>query len=131
MSPHEVLAQHMVDVQRATADSREASERKLTTSSHTVSTNILLPDPLVKKRLSIYYLNLGPRRGKEDAFEKQLAGRWHIITLQEASEYASHDILTGRFHVTDPLRRMRDSLQQGHLSQHRCQVHLQETRDGS
>ena len=26
----------------------------------------------------------GPRRGKEDAFEKQIAGRWHVITLQEA-----------------------------------------------
>ena len=25
---------------------------------------------------------------------------WHVITLQEASEYVDHDILTGRFHVT-------------------------------
>ena len=41
-----------------------------------------------------------PRRGKEDVFEKQIAGRWHIITLQEASEYVDHDILTGRFSVT-------------------------------
>ena len=31
---------------------------------------------------------------------KQIAGRWHVITLQEASEYVDHDILTGRFHVT-------------------------------
>ena len=52
------------------------------------------------KRLSIYNWNPGPRRGKEDAFEKQIAGRWHVITLQEASEYVDHDILTGRFHVT-------------------------------
>ena len=37
---------------------------------------------------------------KKDAFEKQIAGRWHVITLQDASEYADHDILTGRFHVT-------------------------------
>ena len=41
-----------------------------------------------------------PRRGKEDAFEKQIAGRWHVTTLQEASEKVDHDILTGRFHVT-------------------------------
>ena len=54
----------------------------------------------VQKRLSIYNWNPGPRRGKEDAFEKQIAGRWHVITLQEASEYVDHDILTGRFHVT-------------------------------
>ena len=41
--------------------------------------------------------NPGPRRGKEDAFEKQIAGRWHIRTLQEASKLrwpqASHESL--------------------------------------
>ena len=51
------------------------------------------------KRLSIYNLNAGVRRGKEGAFEKQIAGKWHVITLQEASEYVDHDILTNRFHV--------------------------------
>ena len=30
---------------------------------------------------------------KEDAFEKQIAGKRHIITLQEASEYDEHEIL--------------------------------------
>ena len=54
----------------------------------------------VQKRLSIYNWNPGPRRGKEDAFEKQIAGKWHVITPQEASEYVDHDILTNRFHVT-------------------------------
>ena len=39
MSPDEVLVQHMVDIQKATADVREASERKPTTSSHTNSVN--------------------------------------------------------------------------------------------
>ena len=29
--------------------------------------------------------NPGPRRGKEDAFEKQIAGKWHIITLRATS----------------------------------------------
>ena len=53
-----------------------------------------------QKRLSIYNWNPGPRRGKEDAFEKQIAGRWHIITLQEASEYVEHKFLRERFHVT-------------------------------
>ena len=38
--------------------------------------------------------------GKEDAFEKQIAGMWHIITLQAASEYVDHELLTNRFHVT-------------------------------
>ena len=35
MNPHEVLIQHMVDIQRATADFREASERRPATSSQT------------------------------------------------------------------------------------------------
>ena len=54
----------------------------------------------VQKRLSIYNWNPGPRRGKEGAFEKQITGKWHVITLQEAIEYVDHELLTNRFHVT-------------------------------
>ena len=101
VSPHEVLVQHMIDIQRATADFREASERRPATSSQTNRANKHFSTrSRVQKRLSIYNWNFGPRRGKEDAFEKQIAGTWHVITLQEASEYVDHDILTGRFHVT-------------------------------
>ena len=101
MDPHEVLVHHMVDVQKATADFREASERRPASSSQTHSAKKhFSTQSLAQKRLSIYHWNPGPRRGKEDAFEKQIAGRWHVITLQEASEYVGHDILTGRFHVT-------------------------------
>ena len=55
---------------------------------------------IVQRRLSIYNWNDGPRRGKEDAFDQQFAGRWHIITLQEASEYVDHELPTNSFHVT-------------------------------
>ena len=84
-----------------TADFREASERRHDAPSQTnrFSKSISNRSP-VQKRLSIYNWNPGTRRGKEDAFEKQIAGRWHVITLQEASEYVDHDTLTGRFHVT-------------------------------
>ena len=86
---------------RATAEFREASERKPATSSQTQSANKhFSTQSLVQRRLSIYNWNPGLRRGEEDAFEKQIAGRWHIITLQEASDYVDHDILTYRFHVT-------------------------------
>ena len=54
----------------------------------------------MQKRLSIYNWNPGPRRGKEDAIEKQIAGKWHLITLQKASDYVEHEILHERFHVT-------------------------------
>ena len=91
----------MLDVQKATADFREGSERMPATSSQTHRVSKLFSNRSpVQKRLSIYNWNPVPRRGKEDAFEKQIAGRWHVITLQEASEYVDHDILTGRFHVT-------------------------------
>ena len=101
LSPHEVLAQHVVDVQKVVADFREASERRQASPSQTHGANkhFFTQSP-AQKRLSIYNWNPGPRRGKEDAFEKQIAGKWHIITSQEASEYVDHDILTGRFHVT-------------------------------
>ena len=39
MSDHEILDQHMVDIEKATAEFREASERKLATSSHMNSSN--------------------------------------------------------------------------------------------
>ena len=67
------------------------------TSRFSYSISIRSP---VQKRPSIYNGNPLPRLGKEDAFEKQIAGRRHVITLQEASEYVDHDILTYRFHVT-------------------------------
>ena len=91
MSENEILAQHMVDIQKATADFREASERKPTTSSHATSVQKTHFGTrlIAQKRLSIYNWNPGLRRGQEDAFEKQFAGRWHVITLQEASDMSS------------------------------------------
>ena len=53
---------------------------------HMVPTNIFSTRSLVQKRLSIYNWNPRPPRRKEDAFEKQIAVKWHIITLQETSD---------------------------------------------
>ena len=95
------LVRHKVDAQKAVADFREASERRHDTSSQAYRFDKNTPNRSpVQKRLSIYNWNPEPRRGKEDAFEKQIAGKWHVITLQEASEYVDHDIPTSRFHVT-------------------------------
>ena len=96
LSDHEILVQHMVDVEKATAEFREASERKHATSAR----KRFATRSIVQRRLSIHNWNPGPRRGKEDAFEQQISGRWHIITLQEASDYFDHELLTNRFHVT-------------------------------
>ena len=101
ISEHEILVQHMVDIEKATAEFREASERKHATSSHMNSSSKLFATcSIVQRRLRIYNWNPGPRRGKEDAFEQKIAGRLHIITLQEASDYVDHELLTNRFHVT-------------------------------
>ena len=91
----------MVDVQKAVAEFREASARRHDTSSQEYHFDNNVPNRSpVQKRLSIYNWNPGPRRGKEDKIERHIAGKWHVITLQEASEYVDHDILTHRFHVT-------------------------------
>ena len=97
------------------ADFRDAFERIQSSSSQSYGVNKFFSSlSPMQKRLSIYNWNPGLRRGKEDAIEKQIAGKCHIITLQEASEYVEHEILHERFHVT-PLCGLRGSLQQGYL----------------
>ena len=101
MSPREVLAEHVVDIHRIEADFRDAFERIQSSSSQTPGVNKLFSSQSpTQRRLSIYNWNPGPRRGTEDAIEHQIAEKWHIVTLQEASDYVEHKILHERFHVT-------------------------------
>ena len=80
---------------------REAPARKHSPSCQGYHFNKDLPNRLTEQtRLSVYIWNPGPRRGKEGAIERHIAGKWHIITLQEAIEYLEHDFLTNRFPVT-------------------------------
>ena len=75
------MVRHMVDVQKAVPDFREASERGHDASSQAYCFDRNLPNRSpVQKRLSIHNSNPGPRRGKEDAFEK-IAGKWHVKHL--------------------------------------------------
>ena len=74
MSPHEILAEHVVDIHKVLADFRDAFERNQSSSSQTHGVNkYFSSQSLAQRRLSIYSWNPGPRRGKEDAFEKQIA----------------------------------------------------------
>ena len=87
--------------QRAYAAFREAPARKHCPSFQGYHFNNDVPNRLTEQtRLTVYNWNPGPRRGKEGAIEKHTAGKWHIITLQQAIEYLEHDVLTNRFHVT-------------------------------
>ena len=93
-----VLERHAVDNRKALA---EASTRRHDTSYQEYHFDYNVPNrSSVQKRLSIYNWNPGPPRGREGAIEKQIAGKWHVITLQEAIEYVDHGLLTNRFHVT-------------------------------
>ena len=63
MSHHEIVVQHVVDIHKATAEFREASQRKPATSSHMNSTNKdFATRSVVQRRPSIYNWNPGPRR---------------------------------------------------------------------
>ena len=76
MSPQQILAEHVVDIRKVVADFRDAFERKQSSSSQTNGVNKYFSSQSpVQRRLSIYNWNTGPRRGREDAFEKQIAGK--------------------------------------------------------
>ena len=92
-----ILERHAVDIRKAHAEFREASARRHVTSYQKYHFDNDVP---AQRRLSIYNWNPGARRGKEGAIEKQIAGKWHIMTFQEALGYVDHELLTNRFHVT-------------------------------
>ena len=101
MTSDGILTEHVVDIHRIEADFRDAFQRILASSSQASGVNkFFSSQSLMQKRLSVYNWNPGPRRGGEGGIEKKFAGKWHLITLQEASDYIEHEILHERFHVT-------------------------------
>ena len=101
MTPDEIFTEHVVDIHRIAADFCDAFEKIQASSSQASGANELFSSQsLMQKRLSVYNWNPGPRRGTEGAIEKQIAGKWHLISLQEASDYVNHAILHERFYVT-------------------------------
>ena len=64
----------------------------------TVTVNIFLLSHLCRSGSASTTGTMGPDAEKK--IPSKIAGRWHVITLQEASEYVVHDFLAGRFHVT-------------------------------
>ena len=60
-----------------------------------------VPNRLLEQtRLSILSWNPGPRRGREGASAEHIAGKWHVIALQEAIEYLQHESITNHFYIT-------------------------------
>ena len=84
MTSYEILTEHVVDIHRIVADFRDAVERIQASSSQAPGVNkFFSSQSFMQKRLSIYDWNPGPQRGTEDAIEKQIAGKWHIITYKK------------------------------------------------
>ena len=99
--PETILHRHIVDAKGANPAFREAKVRKHFPSKEEYRFDADVANRLLQqKRLNIYNWNPGPRRGKEGAIEKHIAGKWHIITLQASIEHLDHEYLTNRFYVT-------------------------------
>ena len=100
MSHHEISVQHVADIHKTTAEFREGSERNPAISSHEQCQQTFCYPFGCAEETQHVQLEPWTPTVKKDAFEKQIAGRWHIVTLQEALEYVEHELLTNRFHVT-------------------------------
>ena len=86
MTPEEILAEHVVDIRRIVADLRDAYKRSQTSSTRASGVNKFFTSQApLQRRLSVYNWNPGPRRGKEDAIEKQIAGKWHPHHFHEVT----------------------------------------------
>ena len=72
-------------------------EDRLHLLRHMASENMFLLNHLCRGGSASATGILGPDAAR---FEKQIAVKWHVVTLQEASDYVEHDILQERFHVT-------------------------------
>ena len=74
--PNDTLERHMVDVRKAFAELREASVRRQEASPQEYFFDSSVPNRSpVQRRLSVYNWNPGPRREKEGAIEKRIAGK--------------------------------------------------------
>ena len=80
---------------------RQAPDRGCTLhhTKNTVSTPTCQP---IDRTDKAQHLQLEPwiSTWKKRVIGRHIAGKWHIITLQQAIEYLEHDFLTNRFHLT-------------------------------
>ena len=88
MNHQEILVEHVVDIHKVVADFRDAFERIQSSSSQSHGVNYCF-----SSQSAFTTGSLGTDEDKEDAIDKQIAGKWHIVTLQEVSEHVEHEIL--------------------------------------
>ena len=96
-----MLDRHLVSKGSAMPVHRDSQEGRHSSPKPEYRFDNSVPNRLGEQmRLSNLSWNPGPRRGKEGVIEKHIAGKWHIIALQEAIQYLQHESLTSHFHVT-------------------------------
>ena len=101
MNPYEILAEHVVDIHKVVADSRDAFERNRSYSSQSYGVNkYFSSQSLVQKRLSIYKWNLGPDVERKTHLRNKLRGNGTGLPCKKHLNFVDHDILQERFHVT-------------------------------
>ena len=77
---------HMTYKQNVTPVFRKAFEKKPRSPELEYGFDTSRPNRLLEQtRISISNWNPGPRRGKPGAFEKHIAGKWHIIACRSSS----------------------------------------------
>ena len=92
-------ARHMTDKGDAKPVFRETLIKTCLSSPAEYKFDTSKPDRLLAQtRISILTWNR-PRRGTLGAIESHVAGNWHVIASQEASEYLQHENLANRFHA--------------------------------
>ena len=80
---------------------RKANERRNPSPQPKYRFDTSVPNRLLEQtRISSLSWNPGPRRGRPGAIEEHIAGKGHIIALQEAIEYLQHECLMNHFYVT-------------------------------
>ena len=66
---------------------------------HIASTNTFLLNHLCRGGSASTTGTLVPDVGGKTQLRNKLRGKWHVVTLQKASDYVDHDVLQERFHV--------------------------------
>ena len=89
---------HMACKGSAVPAFRKAYERRNPSPQQNYRFDTSVPNRLLE--ISISNWNPGNRRGKPGAIEKHIAGKLHIIALQEAIEYLQHECLMNHFYIT-------------------------------
>ena len=101
--PTTIRARTMTDKGNAAPVFHKAFKRTCLSSPSEYKFDTSKPNRLLAQtRISILTWNPGPRGGTPGAIERHVAGKWHVIALQE---YLQHEILANRFHISHPAGR--------------------------